>query len=203
MNVWTKISFHLVKVEMLSLDRWQPAGGATWKVRMIHPLGITNFCTKFQGNPSDSCRDTSVVVRLFFTTARDDFQCHKTQCVIILRWLTELNEQGFASHLASTSADPPGRISAEERGRKRKESRWADRHLPHLLDDNCFLCSHLGPRVISPLTGELIRGLMIGEMRLNNKKHYDLSLSLCPSQPVMIVMAGSCSISQSLPTLHT
>lgn len=32
MNVWTKISFHLVKVEMLSLDRWQPAGGATWKV---------------------------------------------------------------------------------------------------------------------------------------------------------------------------
>lgn len=27
---------------------------------------------------------------------------------------------------------------------------------------------------------ELIRGLMIGEMRLNNKKHYSLSLSFVP-----------------------
>ena len=55
------------------------------------------------------------------------------------------------------------------------------------------------PRWLSAL-GRINQGLMIGGMRLNNKKPHESSLRccvLCATQPATTVMAGSCSISQS------
>lgn len=85
-------------------------------------------------------------------------------------------KRGLASHPALVSARPRENINGRMRKKERKKA-GTDRHLPHLEIDNCLLCT--ANWVISLCTGELIRGLMIGKMGLNNKKHDDLSLWCC------------------------
>ncbi len=56
MPVQSLSSCHIMPIHHVSRNQnYRPPGGAKGKVSRIHPLGTLKVCTKYHGNPSNSC----------------------------------------------------------------------------------------------------------------------------------------------------